>query len=62
MELTLLAEALEWVLDKQKQKADRESGPKDKRKELNHFQELVSKLTKAFALASASEYAQEVKV
>lgn len=59
--LLALANALEWALDRQKQKADQKDDPKEKRKELNHFQELVSNLSKAFALASASEYAQDVK-
>ncbi|WP_368184633.1 type I restriction endonuclease subunit R [Aestuariibius sp. HNIBRBA575] len=59
--LFALAEAMEWALDRQKSKADQVSDPAAKRKELNRFQELVSQLTKAFALASASDYAQEIK-
>lgn len=59
--LFALAEAMEWALEHQKAKADQEHDPKEKRKQLNHFQELVSQLSKAFALASASDYAQEVK-
>lgn len=59
--LFALAEAMEWALERQKSKADQQPDPKEKRKELNHFQELVSQLSKAFALASASDYAQDVK-
>mmetsp|Transcript_23662 Transcript_23662/g.42112 ORF Transcript_23662/g.42112 Transcript_23662/m.42112 type:complete len:1047 (+) Transcript_23662:5622-8762(+) len=59
--LLALAEAMEWALEHQKSKADQQPDPKEKRKELNHFQELVSQLSKAFALASASDYAQDVK-
>lgn len=59
--LSALVEAMEWVLEHQKAKADQFSDPKDKRKELNQFQELVSQLSKAFALASASDYAQDTK-
>ncbi|MEY8095837.1 type I restriction endonuclease subunit R [Falsihalocynthiibacter sp. S25ZX9] len=60
--LCALAEAMEWVLEKQKAEADKVSEPKFKRDELNRFQFLVSQLSKAFALASASDYAQKVKV
>ncbi|MGB0901987.1 type I restriction endonuclease subunit R [Halocynthiibacter sp.] len=59
--LLALADALEWVLEKQKVAADGTEEEKAKRQELNRFQELVSQLAKAFALASASDYAQEVK-
>lgn len=59
--LSALADAMEWVLGKQKDAADQTGDTKDKRKELNRFQALVSHLSKAFALASASEYAQSVK-
>jgi type I restriction enzyme R subunit len=59
--LFALAEAMEWALERQKSKADQQPDPKEKRKELNHFQELVWQLSKAFALASASDYAQDVK-
>ncbi|NRB16491.1 MAG: type I restriction endonuclease subunit R [Rhodobacteraceae bacterium] len=59
--LAALANAMEWVLDKQKSAADHASEPKEKRQELNRYQELVAHLSKAFALASASDYAQGVK-
>lgn len=59
--LFALAEALEWALKVQKEKADKLDNPKEIRSELNNFQDLVSKLSKSFALASASDYAQDVK-
>jgi len=59
--LFALAEAMEWALDLQKSKADQISDAKEKRKALSQFRELVSQLSKAFALASASDYAQDVK-
>lgn len=59
--LRALADAMEWVLNKQKKAADNKNDSKEKRKELNRFAELVSHLTSAFALSSASDYAQEVK-
>lgn len=59
--LYALVEAMEWVLEHQKAKADQFSDPKEKRNALNQFQELVSQLSKAFALASASDYAQDAK-
>ena len=59
--LRALAGAMEWVLSKQKAAADKAPKTKEKRKELNRFQELVLQLSKAFALASASDYAQKVK-
>lgn len=59
--LAALADAMEWILDKQKTAADKINGGQEKRKELNRFQELVSQVSKAFALASASDYAQDVK-
>ncbi|WP_108836705.1 type I restriction endonuclease subunit R [Tateyamaria sp. Alg231-49] len=59
--LSALADAMEWALGKQKDSADRAGNAKEKRKELNRFQDLVSQVSKAFALASASDYAKQVK-
>lgn len=59
--LYALVEAMEWALEHQKAKADQFSDPKEKRNALNQFQELVSQLSKAFALASASDYARDAK-
>ena len=59
--LQTLAGAIEWVLAKQKASADKCADEKEKRKELNRYSELISGLSKAFALASASDYAQTIK-
>lgn len=59
--LQALAGAIEWALEKQKNRADQVSDDKAKKAELNYYADLVANLTKAFALASASDYAQSVK-
>lgn len=59
--LYALAGAIEWALDKQKARADKEADEKAKKAALNYYADLVTNLSKAFALASASDYAQSVK-
>lgn len=59
--LLALANAIEWVLEKQKYAASSVIGEKEKKEALNRFQSLVSALSTAFALASASDYARDVK-
>ncbi len=59
--LQALAGAIEWVLEKQKLRADALDTEKAKKSALNEYADLVANLTKAFALASANEYAQKVK-
>ena len=59
--LQALAGAIEWALRKQKERADAAKEEKDKKAELNYYADLVVNLSKAFALASASDYAQSVK-
>lgn len=59
--LQALAGAIEWALEKQKARADQASDEKVKKAELNYYADLVANLSKAFALASASDYAQSVK-
>lgn len=59
--LQTLAAAIEWTLNKQKRNADKCSNEKDKRKELHYYSGLIANLSKAFALASATDYAQENK-
>ena len=59
--LHALADAMEWVLQKQKERADAASDEKAKKAALNHYADLVANLSKAFALAAASDYAQDVK-
>ena len=59
--LQALAGAIEWVLQKQKQRADAVTDEKAKKAELNAYANLIANLSRAFALASASDYAQSVK-
>ncbi len=59
--LQALAGAIEWALKKQKARADDAPDEKAKKAELNYYADLVASLSKAFALASASDYAQSVK-
>jgi type I restriction enzyme R subunit len=59
--LQALAGAIEWALDKQKASADKEVDEKTKKAALNYYADLVASLSKAFALASASDYAQSIK-
>ncbi len=59
--LRALAGAIEWVLEKQQKAASSANDEKSKKEELNRFQSLASALSIAFALASASDYAREVK-
>ncbi|VCU62048.1 Type I restriction-modification system, restriction subunit R [Tritonibacter mobilis] len=59
--LQALAGAIEWALEKQKARADKATDEKEKKAELNYYADLVANLSKAFALASASDYAQRVK-
>ncbi len=59
--LQALAGAIEWALEKQKSRADKASGQKARKVELNYYTDLVTNLSRAFALASASDYAQSVK-
>jgi type I restriction enzyme R subunit len=59
--LMALAGAIEWSLEKQKASADKQGDDKKKKAELNYYADLVTNLSKAFALASASDYAQSMK-
>ena len=59
--LKALAGAIEWALQKQKAGADKAHDEKTKKAELNYYADLVANLSKAFALAAASDYAQSVK-
>lgn len=59
--LQALAGAIEWALEKQKERADNASDEKTKKAELNYYSDLIANLSKSFALASASDYAQSVK-
>jgi type I restriction enzyme R subunit len=59
--LQALAGAIEWALQQQKARADQATDEKSKKAELNYYADLVANLSKAFALASASDCAQSVK-
>jgi len=59
--LLALAGAIEWALEKQKARADALDDEKAKKSALNEYADLVANITKAFALASASDYARQVK-
>jgi type I restriction enzyme R subunit len=59
--LVVLAEALEWILDRQHAAAARETSDDGKRKENRRYQDGVLALSKAFALASASDEARAVR-
>ena len=59
--LVALADAIDWVLKKQDEAAVRAEGEDSKAKERQRFQLAVVELGKAFALASASNFARDVK-
>jgi type I restriction enzyme R subunit len=59
--LKALAGAMEWALEKQKKQADKATEERTKKAELSFYNDLVANLSKAFALAAASDYAQSVK-
>lgn len=59
--LSALANAIDWILGKQEEASIKHANAKDKSKEQNRFQNLVSNLTKANSLCSASDAARELK-
>ena len=59
--LVVLAEAIEWILDQQHEAAARETNEDGKRKENRRYQDGVLALSKAFALASASDEARAIR-
>ena len=59
--LQVLAGAIEWVLQKQKERTDTAPDEKARKAALSYYADLVANLSKAFALAAASDYAQTVK-
>jgi len=59
--LRLLAEAIEWILGLQHKAAAKEPGEDAKRKENRRYQDAVLALSKAFALASASDEARVMR-
>jgi type I restriction enzyme R subunit len=59
--LVVLAEAIEWVLDLQHEAAAKETTEDGKRRENRRYQDSVLALSKAFALASASDEARAIR-
>lgn len=57
----MMAGAIEWILDKQQQWAGEESTPEGKKAAHRRFLDAVLALSKAFALASASDEARAVR-
>ena len=59
--LIVLAEAIEWILTRQHEAAARETSDEAKRRENRRYQDAVLALSKAFALASASDEARAIR-
>lgn len=59
--LVTLAEALNWILARQDEAAQRETDKEAKKAAHRRFQDAVLALSKAFALSSASDSAREVR-
>ncbi|WP_374254192.1 type I restriction endonuclease subunit R [Xanthobacter sp.] len=59
--LAMLAEAMEWILARQQEAAARVTSDEDKRREHRRYQDAVLVLSKAFALAAASDDARGIR-
>lgn len=59
--LAVLAEAIEWILGRQHDAAARETSEDGKRRENRRYQDAVLALSKAFALASATDEARDIR-
>ena len=59
--LVMLSEALEWILARQNEAAQRESSDDAKKAAHRRFQDAVLALSKAFALCSASDAARDLR-
>ena len=59
--LVVLAEAIEWILARQQEAAAKETSEDAKRRENRRYQDAVLALSKAFALASATDEAREIR-
>jgi type I restriction enzyme R subunit len=59
--LGVMAEAVEWVLEQQHQAAQRETDNNAKKQAHRRYQDAVLALSKAFALASASDEARQIR-
>lgn len=59
--LSMMTGAIEWILDRQQQWAAQESTPEGKKAAHRRFADAVLALSQAFALASASDAAREIR-
>ena len=59
--LAMMAGAIEWILDLQQQLAEKEKTTEGKKNAHRRYQDAVLALSKAFALASASDEAREIR-
>jgi type I restriction enzyme R subunit len=59
--LQALGDAVDWIVGQQVQAARHKSSDVDKKKELSRFQDAALELSRAFALASSSDLAKEIK-
>ena len=59
--LTMMAGAIEWILDLQQKLAAKEQTEEGKKKAHRRYQDAVLALSKAYALASASDEAREIR-
>ncbi len=59
--LTMMAGAIEWILDLQQKLAENEQTKEGKKNAHRRYQDAVLALSKAFALASASDEASEIR-
>ena len=59
--LAVMAEAIEWILNLQQKAAEKESSTERKRNAHRRLQDAVLAITKAFALASASDEARAIR-
>lgn len=59
--LAMMAGAIDWILDLQQQWASKEKTKEGKRNAHRRYQDAVLALSKAFALASASDEAREIR-
>lgn len=59
--LGMMAGAMEWILDLQQKMAEKESSAENKKQAHRRYADAVLLLSKAFALASASDAAREIR-
>ena len=59
--MVMMAEAIEWILDMQQKDAAKEKTPEGKKKAHRRYQDVVLALSKAYALAGASDEAAQVR-